>query len=94
MQDGHVLRVIGRSLHQHRNIEPRQPQRVGNGALVAEVWQRHDHAIDLVAIFLKQRRTALRLFVGFDRAVLAFFRTEHHAVHASLGERLHHLFAP
>ena len=94
MQDGHVLRVVGRSLHQHRNVQPRQSKRVGDGALVTEVWQRYDHAIDLVAIFLKQRRATLRLFVSFDRAVLAVFRAEDHAVHARLGERPHYFLAP
>ena len=93
MQDGHLRRVVGRRLHQHRNVEPRQPHGVGNRALVAEVGQRHDHAIDAVAILLKQCRATLRFFVRFDRAVLAVFGTEHHAIHASLGQRLDHLFA-
>ena len=28
--------------------KPRQPQRIGNGALVAEIGQRHDDAVDPV----------------------------------------------
>ena len=94
MQDRHLRSIVGRRLHQHRNVEPRQAHGVGNRALVAEVGQRDDHAIDSVAILLKQSGAAFGFFVRLDRAVLAVLGAEHHAIHAGLGQRLDHLFAP
>ena len=65
MQDRHLRGIVGRRLHEHRNIEPRQSQRVGNRALVAEVGQRHDHAIDLVADSSEIARRSAWLLRGF-----------------------------
>ena len=79
MQDRHLRSVVGRRLHQHRHVEPRQPQRVGDRALVAEVGQRDDHAVDPVAVLAEQRRAALGFFVGLHRAMFAVFRAENDA---------------
>ena len=48
--DGHLAGGIGRRLDQHRHVEVGQAQGVGDAALVAEVRQRDDDAVDLVAV--------------------------------------------
>ena len=48
VRDGHLRRRVRRRLNQNRHIEPGQPQRVGNRALVAEIRKRNDDAVDLV----------------------------------------------
>jgi len=50
---------------------------VGDGALVAEVGQRDDYAIESLAIPAEQGGAALRFVVSLDRAVLAVFGAEH-----------------
>jgi len=80
--------------HQYGNVESCQPHGVGNGALVAEVGQRDNHSIDFFTILLEQSCTALGLLVSFHSAMLAVIGPEDDAVHAGLGQRLNHLFAP
>ena len=93
VQDGHLRRIVGRGLHEHRNVEAGEAKSVGDGALVAEVGKRDDHAIDTLAIFLKQGGAAFRLVVSLDGAVFAFFGSKDHTIDAGQGERLDHFFA-
>ena len=79
----HVGGIVGRSLHQHGHIQPGQAQRIRNGALVAEVRQSDDHAVQPLAILLEQRGTSLRILVCFDCSVLGLLGREHH----NLGSR-------
>src|SRR5579859_1341676 len=74
MRDGHFARRIGSRLYQHRNIQPREPQGIRNGALVAKVGQRYDHAVNLIAMRPKQVRAAPRVGVGFHRSEFALLR--------------------
>ena len=67
--DGHRVGAVGRGLHQHRNLQTRQPDRIDDAALFAEVGQRDDDAVDLFGVLLEQLGAALRLGVGFHRAV-------------------------
>ena len=52
--DGHLGRVVGEGVDQHRHVQAGPAQGVGDGALVAEVGQRDQHAVDLVAVRLEQ----------------------------------------
>ncbi len=61
--------MIGRSLDQHRHAQIGEPQRIGQPALLAEVRQRDDDAVDLRSVLLEQRRALLGVLVGLDRAV-------------------------
>ena len=92
-RNGHLPWDIRCSLHKHRHIEPCEPQRIRDGALVAEIRKRYDDAIDFVAMFLEQRGTPFGFFMRFDSAMLAIFRPEHDTLIAGLGDRPHHLFA-
>ena len=74
--DGHGVGAVGRGLHQHRNLQPGEPDRIDDAALFAEVGQRDDDAVDLFGVLLEQLRAVLRLGVGFHRAVFRFFRAE------------------
>src|SRR2546423_6156175 len=71
MRDGHFRGRIGSGLHQHRYVQTRESQCVGDGALIAKVRKRNDHAIDALARAAKQSRATLGLFVRFNGAVLA-----------------------
>ena len=51
----------------------RPAQRVGDAALVAEVRQRDDDAVDLVAMLAEQVGALLRVVVCFHRAVFGVF---------------------
>src|ERR1700758_2470119 len=93
VQDGHLRRVIRCGLNQYRDAETRKAQRVRNRALVAEVGQGDDDAVDLVAMFSEQGRAALSLFMRFDCSVLAVFGTENDGIDAGLRQRLNHLLA-
>src|SRR5208282_5551793 len=53
-----------------------------------------DHAVEQVTILAEQGGAALGFVVSLNGAVLAVFRAEHHAIHASLSERLNHFLAP
>jgi hypothetical protein len=50
-------------------------QGVGDGALLAEIRQRDDDAVDLVAVFLEQVGAERRFRARFDGAELGLFRT-------------------
>ena len=52
--DGHGVGAVGRGLHQHRNLEPGEADGVHDAALLAEVGQRDDDAVDLVGVLLEQ----------------------------------------
>ena len=90
--DGHLLRIVGRGLDQHRNVQVRQAQGIGNRALFAEIRQSHDDAIDAIAIFLEEIGAAPGLFPGFDRSVVALFRSQRHHIHTGSRQHPQHLF--
>ena len=88
-----LLGIVGRGLDQHRHAQVGQPQGVGNGALVAEVGQGHDDAVDASRLRLEQVGAAPGLLPGFDRAVLALFRSERDHIHAGRAQHPQHFFA-
>jgi hypothetical protein len=57
--DGHRIGAVRRGLHQHRNLEPGEPDRIHNAALFAEVGQRYNDAVDLFRVLLEKLRAAL-----------------------------------
>ena len=65
--DGHLARRIRRGLHQHRHVQVRHAQRIGDGALVAEIRQRDDDAVDLAAVLAEQLRARRLLPRAFPR---------------------------
>ena len=68
--DGHVVGAVGRSLHQHRNLQAGEANGVDDAALFTKVGQRDDDAVDLFGVFLEKFGAALRLGVSFHRAVV------------------------
>jgi hypothetical protein len=52
-RDGHLFRVVRRRLDQHWHPQVGKAQGVGNRALLAEVRQGHDYAVNALAVFLK-----------------------------------------
>ena len=91
--DGHFRRGIRRGLHQHGNVQIGQAQRIGDGALLAEIRQGDDHAVDAVAVGAKQIGAFARFHARFHRAVFAFLGTEHQRLNARGRERLDDLLA-
>ncbi len=65
-----LLGIVGRRLHQHRHLQIRQAQGVGNRPLFAEVRQRNDDAVDPVAILFEQFGATPGLLPRLDRPVL------------------------
>ena len=49
MRNRHLLRRVRRGLHEHRHVEIGQSQCVCNGALVPEIGQRDNYAVDTPA---------------------------------------------
>ena len=72
-----ILPVVRRGLDQHGNAQIGQTQRVGEAALLAEVRQRDDDAVDLGSMLFEQRSALLGVLIGFDRAVRGLLRREH-----------------
>ena len=70
--DGHGVGAVGRGLHEYRNLEAGEADGVDDAALFTEVGQRDDDAVDLIGMLLEQLGAALRLGIGFHRAVLRF----------------------
>ncbi len=75
-RDGHGIGAVGRGLHQHRNLQPRQANRIHDAALFAEVGQRNDDAVDLLCMFLEEFGAMLRFGVCFHRAIFGLLRAE------------------
>jgi hypothetical protein len=87
-------RRVRRGLHQHGDRQVGGSQRVGNGALVAEIGQCDNDAVDLMAVFAKQFRKLGSLGEALDGAVPGFLRSDGNHVVAGLLERLDHFAAP
>ena len=82
--DRHQRRRVGRRLHQDRHVQVGHAQRVRDAALVAEVRQRHDDAVDLVPVPPEEVGARPRLGPRLDRAVLRVLRPEHDDLDARL----------
>jgi hypothetical protein len=74
--DGHRADPVGEGVDQDRHAKVGQPQRVGDGPLVAEVGERDKHAVDVVAAAPEERRAALGIGPGFHGPELRVFGAE------------------
>ena len=74
--DLHVVGAVGRGLHQHRHLQRGVADSVGDAALFAEVRQRHDDAVDLVAMLAEELRAAARLIRSLHRAEFRLLRRQ------------------
>ena len=92
MRDAHFTGLIRRGLNQHGNMQAGKAKGVGDGAFVAKIRQRDDHAIDHPGLRAKQFRAAIGFFVRFHRAVLALFRSQRDHFETRSLQRLQHLF--
>jgi hypothetical protein len=92
--DRQLVGGVGRRLHQHRNAEIGEAQRVGDRALVAEVGQGDDDAVDAVAVGFEQRRAFLRVLEGLDHAEARVLGRQHDRVVALVGENPDDVLAP
>ena len=61
-----LLAIVVEGVDQHRHAQSGPAEGVGHGALVAEVGQRHQDAVDLVAVLLEQVGALLGVVQRFD----------------------------
>ena len=88
--DGHLAGRIGRGLHQHGHVETGHAQGIGDGALVAEIGQCDDDAVDCVAMLLEELGAARGFGAGFDGAVFGILGTQRHRRVTGFFERGEH----
>ncbi len=86
----HGLFAIGRGLHEDRHLQRGIADGVGDTALVAEVRQGNDDAVDFIAVFAEEIAAAARLFMSFDGTVLRFFRAQRDYFDSGLLEYAEH----
>ena len=72
--DGHLLRVVRERMHQHGYVEAGETDRVGNCALVAEVRERDQDAVDLVTVLPEHLGAEPGLLQRFDGAIVGALR--------------------
>ena len=88
--DRHVLGVVGECLEQDGHVEFGPAQGVGDGAFVAEVGQRDQHAVDLVAVGAEEVGAAAGFLDALDGPVARLFGREGDDVDALFGQHLEH----
>ena len=69
MLDRHAPALVREGVDEHRHVEVRPAQRVGHRPLVAEVRQRHEDAVDLVAAGPEQVGAGAAVGEAFDGPV-------------------------
>ena len=84
--------IVGEGLDQHRHAQVRPAQRVGHGALVAEVGQRDQHAVDLLAMCVEQLGALVGVLQALDAAVGRVLRPQRDDLEAGVFQHLDHLF--
>src|SRR5208283_272875 len=80
-------------LDEHGNFQSRPAQRVGDAALLAEIRQGHDDAVDLVTMTVEQIGANARFGARLHRAVLGFLGAGCDDTHAGFLEDRDHLLA-
>ena len=80
-------------MHQDRDVEAREAQRLGDSLLIAKVGQRHDYAVNLVTIGAEQCGALLGFFSRLDRAMLGLLRRRRDHVVSRGFENAQHLLA-
>ena len=88
--DRHVLRVVREGMDQHGHVQFGPAHGVGDGALVAKVGQRDQHAVDFVAVGAEQVGAAAGFFNALNAAVARFLRRERNHIDAFLLQHLKH----
>ena len=68
--DRHLVGGVLEGVHEHGHVQPGPAQRVRDGALVAEVGQRHEHAVDLVAVRAEEVGAEAGFLQALDGAVV------------------------
>ena len=71
-----LIQVVGVGLHQDRHGEARQPQRISDALLVAEVRQADEDAVDAVAVAAEELGTRHGVLPGFYGAELGVVLSE------------------
>jgi hypothetical protein len=74
--DRHPGAFVAEGVDQDRHLQSRPAQRVRNRALVAEVRERHDHAVDLVTVLAKEVGACACVRETLDGAVQRRLRVE------------------
>lgn len=85
------VEIVWVRLDQHRHVQPRELERLGNALLVAEVRQDDQHAVDLVAPRREELGTPPRLGERLHAAQLAVLLVEHDRLQPGLAEKLQHI---
>ena len=70
--------VVVERVDEHRHVELGPAQRVGHGALVAEVGQRDEHAVDPIAIGAEEIGAGARVGEALDGAERRLIVGERH----------------
>ena len=86
----HLGHVVVEGVDQHRHVQRGPAQRVGDGPLVAEVGQRHQHAVDAVTVLLEEVGAALRVVEALDAAIGRLLGRKGYHVEAFLRQHLQH----
>ena len=94
MLDPHAADAVGEGVDEHGDVEPGPAQRVGDGALVAEVGERDEDAVDLVAVALERVGAELRLLEALDGAVVRRVGGRDDGADAGLLKHLEDCLAP
>ena len=82
VRDGHLAGDVGRGLDEHGDAQVGETDGVGQSALLTEVGQGDDEAVDGVGVGLEESGTLFGVLVGLDRAVGGDFRREHDGLDA------------
>lgn len=77
-----MARVVGVALDQHRDVEPRKLECIGDSFLVAEVGKHDQDAVDRVAVAAEQFGALLRVGVALDAAELGPRLAQQHGLDA------------
>jgi hypothetical protein len=91
--DGHQRRRVGRRLHQDWDVQIGHAERVSDAALVAEIRQRHDDAVNRIPMLAEEVGARPRLLPRLDRPVFRVGWPEHHDFDARLLQDRDHLLA-
>ena len=91
--DGHLAGVVRGGLDQHGHVEVGQAQGLGDAALLAEVGQGDDDAVDLRRRGAEEVRALAGFGAGFHGAVLGVLRRRADHAIAGSGERGDHFLA-
>ena len=91
--NAHLAGIVRRRLDQNRHAQIGQPNGIGQTALLAEVRQRDDDAVDLIGMLFEERGAGLRLFVGLHRAEGGLLRRSNDHLVSLLFNRRNHLRA-